>query len=79
MVDIKEPRNSLIDYLVFRYFPLLALPIGAGMAWMGHSLLGIRDFAWLALFVGLTTAAITAAIVYGMSVLAEPRSRRIRR
>jgi hypothetical protein len=72
MVDIKEPRDSLTDYLVFRYSPLLGLPVAAGMTWVGQSLLGIRDFGWLVLFVGFTTIAVTATIVYWFSTLAEP-------
>jgi hypothetical protein len=74
MVDIKEPRDSLTDYLVFRYSPLLGLPIAAGLTWVGQSLLGIKDFGWLTLFVGLSTIATTAAVVFGLSTLAEPRS-----
>jgi len=74
-------RFALLDYLVFRAAPVWALlfAVGAGMAWVGYSFLGIRDFSWLALFVGLTTLAGTAAIVYGFSVLAEPKSRKTRR
>lgn len=56
MADINEPRHSLLDYVVFRYSPALALPIAAGMTWVA-SLLGIRDFAWLVLFVGMTSMA----------------------
>jgi len=79
MVDIKEPRDSLIDYVVFRFSPLLALPIGAGAGWLGYSVLGIRDFSWLALFVGPITLGGTAAVVYGLSALAEPKSRKPQR
>jgi len=77
--DIKEPRDSLTDYLVFRYAPLFGIPVAAGATWAAQTLLGIRDFGWLVLFVGLTTLAVTGAIVYWLSTLAEPRSARKKR
>ena len=63
-MDIKEPRSSLVDYLVYLGAPGFAFLIGLGVFWLVYSVLGIRSEAWIVLLVGLPTMAGTAGVIY---------------